>query len=210
MLPVFTPCQREVKMISGLSTVQPVSVTCWTTGQAWTSRRPLSTLEEVWWVDWGVDNTKNLLYLLWMNTVRVLQCISWPAWVPSNGTTSFSAPFKAVLYTWIRRIDHPPSVGGTLPRNTSFIINGGRWAACCGLKATAQVSPGEKQDGLTAWVALDVFFFFFLRLLTDGLLNPHLSLPVCLFFPIRSRCCLCNHHHHLLNSSVPPRAEREA
>lgn len=22
-------------------------------------------------------------------------------------------------------IDHPPSVGGTLPRNTSFIINGG-------------------------------------------------------------------------------------
>lgn len=48
LLPVSMQCPKEVKMIYALSTVQPVSVTCWTTGQAWTSRRPLSTSEEVW------------------------------------------------------------------------------------------------------------------------------------------------------------------
>lgn len=30
-------------------------------------------------------------------------------------------PFTAVLYQWVGEMGHPPSVGGTVPSNTSFI-----------------------------------------------------------------------------------------
>lgn len=48
------------------------------------------------------------------------------------------------------RIGHPPSVGGTLPRNTSFIINGGGRvveldAVHHGLKAVAEVFPAHQE-----------------------------------------------------------------
>lgn len=45
---VFTPCRREARMTSASSTAPPASATCWTTGQGWTSRKPSSTLGEVW------------------------------------------------------------------------------------------------------------------------------------------------------------------
>lgn len=67
---------------------------------------------------------------------------------------------KQRLYIWMRRIGHPPSGGGTLPRNTSFIINGAHWAVDHGLKAV-EVCPhyqGKKHQAPSLWCGTWVIF----------------------------------------------------
>lgn len=46
--------------------------------------------------------------------------------------------------------DHPPSEGGTLPRKTSFIINGGGRAVHHGLKAVAEIFPPHQKEKLVS------------------------------------------------------------
>lgn len=68
---------------------------------------------------------------------------------------------KQCLYTWMGRIGHPPSVGGTLPRNNSFIINGGGvWAVHRGLKAVARGFPPHQKEHGEQHVPSDWVMFF--------------------------------------------------
>lgn len=124
--------------------------------------------------------------------------------LPSNGTTYISAPFKAVplQYTWMRRIGHPPSVGGTLPRNTSFIINGrggDGWAAHRSLKAVAELflpHQEKKQDVPSLWCGTWVIFLSACRLT----FNSTLTLASVFVFPHQSGL------HEVLSSCSSPRS----